>query len=53
MINERLAELGGAILKIDGDNFHVTGFMYPERLEDYYIKILIAFILMEYILYLK
>ncbi len=36
MINERLAELGGAILKIDGDKFHVTGFMYPERLEDYY-----------------
>ncbi len=38
MINERLSELGGAILKIDGDKFHVTGFMYPERLEDYYYK---------------
>lgn len=35
MINERLSELGGAILKIQGNNFHVTGFMYPERLEDY------------------
>lgn len=38
MINERLSELGGAILKIQGNKFHVTGFMYPERLEDYYYR---------------
>lgn len=38
MINERLSELGGAILKIQGDKYHVTGFMYPERLDDYLDK---------------
>lgn len=38
MINERLSELGGAILKIQGDKYHVTGFMYPERLDDYLNK---------------
>ena len=35
MINDRLSELGGAILEIKGDKYTLTGFMYPERLEDY------------------
>lgn len=38
LINERLSELGGAILKVHGDKYHVTGFMYPERLDDYLDK---------------
>lgn len=38
MINERLSELGSAILEVKEDKFHVTGFMYPERLEDYYYR---------------
>jgi len=38
MINERLSELGSALLKVDGDKFYVTGFMSSERLEDYYYR---------------
>lgn len=38
MINERLSELGGAIIKIEGNKYSLTGFMYPERLEDYIYK---------------
>lgn len=35
MINERLSTLGSAIVTVVNNEYHVTGFMYPERLEDY------------------
>lgn len=35
MLQERIAELGSAILEIKGEKVHILGFMNPERLDDY------------------
>lgn len=35
MLQERIAELGSAILEIKGEKVHILGFMSPERLDDY------------------
>ena len=35
MLQERIAELGSAILEIKGEKVHILGFMSTERLNDY------------------
>lgn len=36
MLQERIAELGSGILQFKDDKVYLTGFMSPERLDDYY-----------------
>lgn len=38
MLQERISELGSGILLTKGNKVHLTGFMSPERLHDFYDK---------------